>query len=110
MGSFSFAGGAHYEGGVNVFSAEELLAKCGGRLAEKAGAPLTAGAVQAHLDAMANDPVCPGACSSGGKYFIHSNALAHAVKQILLEDVVRQKVCHRIRARSKPYHLNETAG
>lgn len=66
------------------FTVDNVLAKC--------PVPLDWQLVCNYLDTMCNEPLCKMASTLNGKYILELGELGNAVKQLLLEAVVRERV------------------
>jgi transcription initiation factor IIE alpha subunit len=75
-----------------LFTVDDLLAKCPKHFEDDPSLPITWQLVCNYLDAMCADTLCTIASTLNGKYVLKLGELGNAIRQLVLEGVVRQKV------------------
>jgi len=80
--------------GEHLFVVDDLRAKCPHEFGDDPGRkqPLDWKEICNYLDVMCQDPICEMASTLHGKYKLKVRELSNAIKQMILEEVVKQKV------------------
>jgi transcription initiation factor IIE alpha subunit len=91
--ALGFSSGSEAEQGIfdGLFTVDDLLAKCPSHFADD-GTPITWQLVCNYLDAMCADPLCTIASTLNDKYVLKLAELGNAIHQLVLEEVVKEKV------------------
>ena len=80
--------------GEHLFVVDDLRAKCPHEFGDDPARkqPLDWKEICNYLDVMCQDPICEMAATLHGKYKLKVRELSNAIKQMILEEVVKQKV------------------